>query len=91
MLVLAALFLSGCSIRGAIEDLSKNKPPEIVGEQQGLVSGAVVNDTVSGYTVSASVGSFTDSVKQDVGGYTVYTSLQSSLTSEVLMPDEDEP
>lgn len=75
--------LSGCSIRGSIEDLSKSAITSLMGEQRGLTSGAIAHETVQGYNVSSSLGSYTGSIIQSQNGYTVYVGLQGSATSEI--------
>lgn len=79
----ALAFLSACSIKGSIEDLTEATKALASGTQTGLSSGATAVEKVNGYTVSTSVGNYTDGIHEVKNGYHVYLSLQGSATSEV--------
>ncbi len=83
-LVLGALLVlnSACSVQGDITDLSIRNKLLNSAPTLGFTSGSQ-NVTVDGYQVSASVGSYHSGMKAEVDGYTVYTSLQGQLTSDV--------
>lgn len=73
---------SACSVQGDITDLSirnllLNSAPTL-----GFSSGSQ-NVTVDGYQVSVSVGSYHDGMKTKIDGYTVYTSVQGQMTSDI--------
>jgi pyridoxine 5'-phosphate synthase PdxJ len=71
----------GCSSSGSITDLTTSMPT--MGTQVGFVPGSKQNVTTSqGYTVSSSVGNWTEGIRQTTSqGYVVYGSVQGNMVS----------
>ena len=82
-LALTALSLSGCSVKGSIEEYGAVLRSSIFGQQAGLVSGSSQSEVANGYKVSTSLGHLTDSIQQTSNGYTVYSGIQGSTSADV--------
>lgn len=76
------LGVSACSVKGNIEDLTEVVKVTKMGQSQGLVSGSQQNAVVNGYRVSSSLGDYSTGMRQTVNGYTVYSSVQGSISVE---------
>lgn len=88
LLIAASLTLSGCYMKGSVEDLTGVTVKSVQGQQQGLSSGATANEIVNGYRVSTSLGSYSDGIQQTQNGYVIYSGLQGSTSAEVIQTDE---
>jgi hypothetical protein len=82
-LSVVALALSGCSVKGSIEEYGEVVRSSIFGQQSGLVSASAQSQIVNGYNVSSSLGHMTDSVQQTANGYTVYSGIQGSTSADI--------
>jgi hypothetical protein len=83
ILGLLGLLSSACSVQGDITDLSiRNRLLNSAPSSLGFSSGSQ-NVTVDGYQVSVSVGNYHDGMKSEVDGYTVYTSVQGQMASDI--------
>lgn len=85
LLLVAVLFgASACSVKGNIEDLTEVVKVSRFGQQQGLVSASQQSHvTAGGYRVSSSLGDYSTGMQQTVNGYTVYSSVQGSISVEM--------
>lgn len=85
LLLVTVLFgASACSVKGNIEDLTEVVKVSRFGQQQGLVSASQQNHvTAGGYRVSSSLGDYSTGMQQTVNGYTVYSSVQGSISVEM--------
>lgn len=84
ILIAASFTLSGCYMKGSVEDLTGVTVKSVQGQQQGLSSGATASEVVNGYRVSSSLGSYTDGIQQTKNGYVIYSGLQGSTSSDVM-------
>lgn len=79
---LLGVLSSACSVQGDITDLSIRNRQINSAPSMGFSSGSQ-NLTVDGYQVSVSVGSYHSGMTSDVDGYTVFTSVQGQMASDI--------